>query len=115
MNSIQQKNIFPLGDGTDQVWFDSNFVTNSPDGLRRCESSYGNFSSMKDALKACERDGYCQMVYNENCDDAELFTLCNKLETSASSSSKSCIYTKSKTFIVYQIQCSNIKHAKLFL
>ena len=54
---------------------------------------------MKEALESCEADNYCQMVYNENCDDAGIFTLCNKLETSTSSSSKACIYTKSKTFI----------------
>ena len=97
---ILQQFIVSLGDGTDQVWFDSNFVTNIPDGLRKCESPYGNFSSMKDALEVCERDTYCQMVYNENCDDAGVFSLCNKLEVSASSSSKACIYTKSKTFLI---------------
>ena len=73
--------------------------TNIPDGKRRCENSYGNYTTMKEALEACEADNYCQMVYNENCDDAGIFTLCNKLETSTSSSSKACIYTKSKTFI----------------
>ena len=51
---------------------------------------------MKDGLEACEQDKYCNMVYNENCDDDGVFTLCKKLENFASASSKSCIYTKSK-------------------
>ena len=84
------------GDGTDQVWFDSNYASNDPDGFRQCESPYGNFSTMKDGLEACEQDRYCKMVYNENCDDDGNFTLCSKLENFASASNKSCIYTKSK-------------------
>ena len=50
---------------------------------------------MKDALQACERDNYCQMVYNENCDN-QYFTLCNKLKPTASEDEKSCIFKKSK-------------------
>ena len=50
---------------------------------------------MRDALEACERDNFCQMVYNENCDD-RYFTLCNRLEQTAKAEEKSCIFKKSK-------------------
>ena len=84
-----------IGDGRDQIFFDTNLKTNVPDGKRRCENSYGNYSTMRDALEACERDNFCQMVYNENCDD-KYFTLCNKLEQTAKAEEKSCIFKKSK-------------------
>ena len=59
---------------------------------------------MKYALQACELDNYCNMVYNENCDIAKQFTLCHKLEKVASSSTKSCIYMKSKTIAVTDLR-----------
>ena len=36
------------------------------------------------------------MVYNENCDE-KYFTLCNKLEPTATVEEKSCIFKKSKS------------------
>ena len=91
-----KSNFISIGDGTGQVWFDSNFMSNEPDKRLRCENSYGNYSTKKDALKACESDSYCEMVYDDDCDDLGVFTLCNKLEKSVSSSVESCVYTKSK-------------------
>ena len=85
-----------LGDGRKNVFFDSNYHSNVPDGGRRCENPYGNFSTIEDALKECEIDSFCSLVYNENCVDSNGFKLCNKLEHTVTSPTRSCIYTKSK-------------------
>ena len=84
-------------------------MTNEPDGKRRCERPYGAYSTMKEALEACERDRFCQMVYNENCTDAGEFTLCSKLESSISASVKSCIYTKSIKCVIINTTFPYIK------
>ena len=88
-----------MNDSEDGVEFDTNYLEDIGsdhliDGKRRCLNSYKNFTSLEDALRACESDYYCKIVYNYNC-DAESFSLCNKLEIQASASNRSCIYKKS--------------------
>ena len=90
--------LFTSGDGSTETFFDTNFNSNEPNGLKQCENSYGNYTTLKDALEECEQDYYCQMVYNEKCDDDGTFTLCNKLEGLETLTERSCIYKKSKKF-----------------
>ena len=91
--------MYIIGSGTEKTWFDTNVhhVDSLPyeitDGKRRCESSYGNYSSLTDALEACKEDANCPIVYNSNCAD-ESFSFCTRLEKLPLASSKSCIYEK---------------------
>ena len=94
---------YNLGNNTDQTWFDTNYRNEKIgpdqhdfiDAKSRCTHSYGNYSSLSDALHECEQDNNCQVVFNYDCDDQN-FTLCQKLQIHPSSLVHSCIYKKRK-------------------
>ena len=59
-----------------------------------CVGSYGSYNSLNDAMSACTADATCGKVYDENCDNQDVFKLCKKNTQVIVASSGSCIYEK---------------------
>ena len=59
-----------------------------------CMGTYGNYSSLSEAISACTLDDSCGKVYSSRCDSSGGFQLCSVRSQQRISQINSCLYIK---------------------
>ena len=59
-----------------------------------CMGTYGNYSSLSEAISACTLDDSCGKVYSSRCDSSGGFQLCSGRSQQRISHINSCLYIK---------------------
>ena len=72
-----------------------------------CMGSYGNYSSLSEAISACTLDGSCGKVYSYRCDSGGGFQLCSGKSQKRISYINSCLYIKPGIKSNLMMQCTH--------
>ena len=68
-----------------------------------CMGTYGNYSSLSEAISACTLDDSCGKIYNYRCDSGVGFQLCSVRAQQRISQINSCLYIKPGMFLLLMI------------
>ena len=66
-----------------------------------CMGTYGNYSSLSEAISACTLDDSCGKIYNYRCDSGGSFQHCSVRAQQRISQINSCLYIKPGMFLTF--------------